>query len=110
MPDKDARRDIWKLHLGEKVPLGNGVTPDTLAEKYDSLSGADIKDMVFYGALYALEKDQKEIDETSFDKAYEVIRERYNDKTVEWETKVIKTEQVSEEQFLKETEGDMEDA
>ncbi len=110
MPDKDARRDIWKLHLGEKVPLGDGVTPDTLAEKYDSLSGADIKDMVFYGALYALEKDQKEIDETSFDKAYEVIRERYNDKTVEWETKVIKTEQVSEEQFLKETEGDMEDA
>lgn len=110
MPDKDARRDIWKLHLGEKVPLGDKITPDTLAEKYDSLSGADIKDMVFYGALYALEKDQKEIDETSFDKAYEVIRERYNDKTVEWETKVIKTEQVSEEQFLKETEGDMEDA
>lgn len=105
MPDRDARRDIWKLHLGEKLPVASGVTADSLAEKYDSLSGADIKDMVFYAALHALETNCDHVDSESFDKAYDVIKERYNDKSSEWETKVIKSEQISEEQYLKELKG-----
>ena len=42
--------------------------------------------------------------------AYSVIKERYNDKSAEWETKVLKTEKVSEEQYLRETEGGASDA
>lgn len=106
MPDKDARRDIWKLHLGDKLPLTEGISSDILAEKYDSLSGADIKDMVFYAALHSLEMNDNCVDEKAFDKAYEVIKERYNDHSSEWETRVIKTEQISEEEYLKETKGE----
>lgn len=110
MPDKEARKEIWRLHLGEKLPLADDVTPEVLAEKYDSLSGADIKDMVFYGALQALEKGKDCVDMTAFDNAYEVIKERYSDKSREMETKVFKTEKITEEQYLKETGGYKENA
>lgn len=110
MPDKEARKEIWRLHLGEKLPLDEGVTTELLAEKYDSLSGADIKDMVFYGALHALEEGKECVDMTAFDSAYDVIRERYSDKSQEMDTKVIKTERISEEQYLKETGGSKENA
>lgn len=106
MPDRDARRDIWKLHLGDKLPVADGITADYLAEKYDSLSGADIKDMVFYAALHTLEKGLDVVGAEAFESAYSVIRERYKDQSSDWETKVIKTEQISEEQYIKETKGD----
>ncbi len=105
MPDCDARRDIWKLHLGDKLPIAEDITPEYLAEKYDSLSGADIKDMVFYSALHALEKQNSCVDEEAFESAYSVISERYNDRFNDRETRVIKTEQISEEQFIRETKG-----
>ncbi len=110
MPDLDARRDIWKLHLGSKLPVDDGITTELLAEKYDSLSGADIKDMVFYAALHALEKGNDKVDSEAFDNAYEAIKERYKDKTAEWETKVLKTEQITEEEYLRETKGESVDA
>lgn len=110
MPDKEARKEIWRLHLGEKLPIADDVTQEVLAEKYDSLSGADIKDMVFYGALQALEKGKDCVDMTDFDNAYEVIKERYSDKSREMETKVFKTEKITEEQYLKETGGYKENA
>ncbi len=106
MPDQDARRDIWKLHLGDKLPVADGITAEYLAEKYDSLSGADIKDMVFYAALHTLEKGLDIVDAEAFERACSVIRERYNDKSSEWETKILKTEQISEEQYIKETKGE----
>ena len=106
MPDRNARRDIWKLHLGEKLPVADDITAENLAEKYDSLSGADIKDMVFYAALHALEKGFDCVNEEAFESAYSVIKERYNDRSDDWETKVIKTEQISEEQYIRETKGE----
>ena len=110
MPDLDARRDIWKLHLGSKLPVDDGITTELLAEKYDCLSGADIKDMVFYAALHTLEKGNDKVDSEAFDNAYEAIKERYKDKTAEWETKVLKTEQITEEEYLRETKGESVDA
>lgn len=106
MPDKDARMEIWKLHLGDKLPIDNNVSIEMLAEKYDGVSGADIKDMVFYAALHALEKESDCVDAEAFESAYKVIIDRYQDKSNEWETRVIKKEQISEEEFLKETKGD----
>ncbi len=110
MPDQEARRDIWKLHLGDKLPVADGITAQYLAEKYDFLSGADIKDMVFYAALHTLEKGLDVVDAEAFENAYSVIRERYKDQSSDRETKVIKTEQISEEQYIKETKGDDLDA
>ncbi|MBQ8626314.1 MAG: ATP-binding protein, partial [Agathobacter sp.] len=62
MPDKEARTVIWNLHLGKKMPLHSEVSAESLAGRYDGISGADIKDMVFYAALYALEQEKEVID------------------------------------------------
>lgn len=91
MPDEKARGMIWKLHLGTKLPLHEEVTSGSLAGRYEGISGADIKDMVFYAALYALEQEKEALDFSVFDSAYSVIRERYEDKA--WEIKPSPEEQ-----------------
>ena len=105
MPDKEAREDIWKLHLGEKLPLQTQVSAEGLAGRYDGLSGADIKDMVFYAALYALEQGKELLDFAAFDYANAAIRERYEDKGQQEGFRVVSTETITEEQYRKETGG-----
>ena len=106
MPDEESRKKIWELQLGTKVPLAQSVKIDVLSKRYEQVSGADIRDMVFYAALDALEKDEAVIPIESFDRAYEVICERYKDDSADITTRVISTEKISEEQFIKETKGD----
>ena len=105
MPDKEAREAIWKLHLGERMPLQGGVTADSLAGRYEGISGADIKDMVFYAALYALEQEKEMLDFSVFDYAYHAIRERYEDKGRTGGFQVVSTETITEEQYQKEIRG-----
>lgn len=101
MPDKKARLQIWKLHLSDKMPLATDVTAENLASRYDNISGADIKDMVFYAALYTLEKEKEYMDFSVFDYAYVTIQGRYQNKG-ESEEKLISTETITEEQYQKE--------
>lgn len=102
MPDKDARNVIWKLHLGKKMPLEKKITTEELAARYEGISGADIKDMIFYAALYTLEHDKEELDMEIFDYSYKVIKERYENKNSESGFEIISTETISEEQYKKE--------
>lgn len=104
LPDEAARTQIWRLHLGEKLPMDDKITPEYLAARYERVSGADIKDMVFYAALYTLQKNQEMIDNEAMDQAYEVIKNRYcnmDDRNV----KVISAEKITEEQYRQETGG-----
>lgn len=101
MPDEKARLQIWKLHLSDKMPLATDVTAENLASRYDNISGADIKDMVFYAALYTLEKEKEYMDFSVFDYAYVTIQGRYQNKG-ESEEKLISTETITEEQYHKE--------
>lgn len=101
MPDEQAREAIWKLHLSEKMPLGE-VNAESLAKRYDGISGADIKDMVFYAALYALEQEKEAMDFSVFDYTYTVIQERYKDKGKESGFQVVSTETITEEQYRQE--------
>lgn len=105
MPDEQAREAIWKLHLGVKMPLHSEVTPQSLAGRYEGISGADIKDMVFYTALYALEQEKETLDFSVFDYAYSAIRERYEDKGKSDGFKVVSTETITEEEYQKEISG-----
>lgn len=102
MPDKEAREAIWKLHLGAKMPLHKEVTAEGLAARYENVSGADIKDMVFYAALYALEQEKETLDFPVFDYAHAAIRERYEDKGSPGGFQVVSTETITEEQYRKE--------
>lgn len=101
MPDEKARLQIWKLHLSDKMPLATDVTAENLASRYDNISGADIKDMVFYAALYTLEKEKEYMDFSVFDYAYVTIQGRYQNKG-ESEAQIISTETITEEQYQKE--------
>ena len=101
MPDEKARLQIWKLHLSDKMPLADDVTAESLAGRYDKVSGADIKDMVFYAALYTLEKEKECMDFSVFDYAYVTIQGRYENKG-EPEVQVVSTETITEDQYQKE--------
>lgn len=103
MPDEKARLQIWKLHLSDKMPLADDVTAESLAGRYDKVSGADIKDMVFYAALYTLEKEKQCMDFSVFDYAYVTIQGRYENKG-EPEVQIISDKLITEEQYRKEIE------
>lgn len=103
MPNEKARLQIWKLHLSDKMPLADDVTAESLAGRYDKVSGADIKDMVFYAALYTLEKEKECMDFSVFDYAYVTIQGRYQNKE-EQDVQIISDKLITEEQYRKEIE------
>lgn len=105
MPDKSAREQIWRLHLGNKMPLSKDTDANTLAGRYDKVSGADIKDMVFYAALYAVEHGKDEVDLVAFDYSHRVISERYENKEKD-NVQIISHEVISEEEYQKELNGE----
>ena len=48
------------------MPLHNEVMPGSLAARCEGVSGADIKDMILYAALYALEQGKDKLDFSVF--------------------------------------------
>lgn len=108
LPDQQAREAIWRLHIGSKMPLGD-ITPENLAERYEGISGADIKDMVFYAALYSLEQEKGIMDFSVFDYAYSVIQERYKDKEKESGFRIVSKETITEEEYQREVSGQSHD-
>ncbi len=77
LPDEEARKQIWKLHMGERLPLATEVSAELLAKKYDGISGADIKDIVYYAAVCAMDKDKEYVEMSDFEKAYQYVMKRY---------------------------------
>lgn len=79
LPDQAARAEIWKLHIGSRLPVGIDVSAESLAEHYENLSGADIRDIVYYAAVYAMDKGKGRVEKTDFDRAYQFIIRRYTE-------------------------------
>lgn len=77
MPDEHLRKYIWEQNLGHKLPLSYEVNADKLARKYSSISGADIKDITLYAAAAAFQDRCKFLTLDYFDKAYEMVKNRY---------------------------------
>lgn len=77
LPDEKARIEIWKLHIGERLPLAEDVSVAELARKYENVTGADIKDIVYYAAVYAMDKDQEQVESKDFEVAYQYVMKRY---------------------------------
>lgn len=80
LPDTNTRKDIWRVHLNKKVPLSEDITFELLANRYENVTGADIKDLILYAATNALEKNNRKISFEEFDYAYSIIKERYKNK------------------------------
>ena len=104
LPDEAARTQIWKSHRGDKLPVEEMSTPEYLAAKYEDVSGADIKDMVFYAALHTLQEKKEIIARETWNQAYEVIKERYCNREKQ-NVNVVSTERITEEQYRQEIKG-----
>lgn len=102
MPDVTTRERIWQLHLNEKIPLSKDVTAKEVANKYDGISGADIKDIIFHAALYVLRNEKACIDFEALEYAYKIVTERYVNKDKAENLYVVSKERISEEQYLQE--------
>lgn len=53
LPDADARKAIWRVHLPQTLPLADDVSIEQLAEAIDDVCGRDIKNTVIRSALDA---------------------------------------------------------
>ena len=56
LPDLDTRRKVLEVHT-RKIPVGDGVNLETVAERTEGYSGAEIAAVCNEAALAALEED-----------------------------------------------------
>jgi SpoVK/Ycf46/Vps4 family AAA+-type ATPase len=98
-PNEETKEKIWKLYLNDKIPLEKDITIAGLAKKYNNISGADIKDIVFYAAINTLELQNDHITWEAFDYSYQMILQRYINDT---HPIMISDEIITEEQYLNE--------
>ena len=99
LPDENGRKLIWKSHIPSKLPMNEDINVDLLAKYYENVSGADIKDIVLFASVNALQRDSEEVSKLDFDFAYDSIMSRYS--TGEYEVEV-KSEVISEDEYNKE--------
>lgn len=104
LPDESSRQKIWEIYLNRGLPLNKNLSPKILAQKYDKISGADIKDMILHAALCALYRDENQplIEPEDFDAAFDMILNRRNDSSADVK---ITHETISAEQYTLETGG-----
>ena len=102
LPDRRGRESIWDVHIPESLPLDQAITCAYLANKYEGISGADIRDIVLYAATMCLQEQRDSLNVHHFDEAYNYVINRYGDLS---NIKKVTTERISEEQFKKEMEG-----
>jgi SpoVK/Ycf46/Vps4 family AAA+-type ATPase len=98
LPDQKGRERIWQTHMPDTLPLETGITAKLLSEKFDNISGADIKDIVLYASITCLERNGESIQINDFEEAYSYIRSRYLD----GKNFTVHSEIISEEQYKKE--------
>jgi ATP-dependent 26S proteasome regulatory subunit len=98
LPDQNGREVIWRTHLPESLPLEKGITAEVLAQKYENVSGADVKDIVLYAAVNCLERSNERVSQQDFDEAHAYVQARYSD----GKKLTIHSEVISEEQYQKE--------
>ena len=99
LPDENGRKLIWKSHIPSKLPMKDDINLDLLAKYYENVSGADIKDIVLFASVNALQRGSEEVSKLDFDFAYDSIMSRYS--TGEYEVEV-KSEVISEDEYNKE--------
>lgn len=77
LPNEEGRKEIFKLHIPENLPLSEDVTCENLAKEFTDISGADIKDIVFMAAVNALEDEKECVSFDEFRNAYSDVKNRY---------------------------------
>lgn len=78
-PDEVGRERIWSVHIPKELPLEEDITPALLANKYEGITGADIKDIVLNAAVFTLQAAREKVSWEEFDRSYQFIKQRYVD-------------------------------
>ncbi|MCI7056122.1 MAG: ATP-binding protein [Selenomonas bovis] len=102
MPDVQGRERIWNIYLSRGIPIATDITGKLLANKYNDVSGADIKDMLLYAAISSLYRDESNpvLTEQDFDEANTIIHLRkQSNEPHEPHIVSIKHEKISEEEY-----------
>lgn len=102
LPDEEGRKSIWDTHLPNEMPRNDDVTIEILANKFDNISGADIKDIVLMAATETLRNNRDRVSLEDFDYAYNIIISRYNKENTKPGNVKIVTERISKEQYNEE--------
>ncbi len=74
MPDEDCRREIWRIHLPEELPLGEDVSPQILASEVTDVCGRDIKNAVIDAAVRSARQGKDMVEQKDLLEAVERIR------------------------------------
>lgn len=104
LPNENGRRAIWKAHISSSMPIESNVNIDILANKFEKISGADIKDIILFAAVATLRDGREYVTLTDFEASYKIVRSRYDNQTAPNENVQVKTERITEEQFKREQE------
>ena len=72
LPDRDARKDILKLYLKNKI-VEKGIKVDFLAELTSGFSGAELKNLINEGAINAVRLGQKKVTQKNIEDALEKL-------------------------------------
>ena len=103
LPDEFGRKKIWDIYINRGIPIESNINSTMLSQKYVNISGADIKDMLLYAAVSAIQKNEHKsiISWNELEEAYKMIASRNvgEDKTIHYK---IEQESISEEQYLRE--------
>lgn len=100
MPDAITRAKIWRGNLPSMLPLAKDITPELLGEKYDDISGADIKDIVLQAAVICLQEGRARISIDHFNLAYKYMIGRKTRDGVFTEAKVVSSKEISREEYI----------
>ncbi len=85
MPDEICRREIWKRHLVEELPIAEDVSLEQLAQVED-VCGRDIKNAVIDAAMRAARQGKEEIEIREFIDSVDRIKAARINVTPEFET------------------------
>ena len=102
LPGKDGREAIWKSHLPIELPKDDEITTRMLSERYEEISGADIKDITLMAATKILKDNRDKVSITDFDYGYNIIKNRYNKDVYEKNNVKVTHERISTKQYLQE--------
>ncbi|HFD0308013.1 AAA family ATPase [Clostridium perfringens] len=104
LPDEIGRLKIWNTHIPKEFPLNKDITLSLLASRYEKISGADIKDIVLFAGVNAIQNNREFILKEDFDLAYKYIIDRYKKTSRVFNDIKVKTTRISEEEYQKEIE------
>ncbi|XP_052791982.1 ribosome biogenesis protein SPATA5-like [Mya arenaria] len=85
LPNLATRHQIFMIHL-RKMPVGEAVTPESLAERTQGYSGAEIASVCHEAAMFALQEDigSQSVEERHFLSALETVTPSIDQDTIKF--------------------------